>query len=394
MLFYESVVLALIAYCVLRGLSQRYSRPRALIGIGCAAIVVYANWALARFAHAPLQPVVVVLAGTWFFCVLLAIVVGLPWLLVRRLIRIVQRILILLRRTPVPEASLQDRRDFLATVAFPAVSLSLGAACSIYGGNKLILAQRTLYIRNWPRALDGFRIGQITDTHVGDFISSEWVAHAIDLLNDARVHLQVMTGDLLDDLYYLEPSFRALEQCQAPLGMLCVLGNHEKMHHRLQPILAAYRTRQVAGKIRLLVDESTVLEHNGSPLCVVGVDYPMHINGSHLIPKQKQRQMMQLSAARAFSAVNQTQALLCLSHHPDFFPLAQERRVHLTLSGHTHGGQIALLGRPLYTPYEFNLGHYERSGSHLYVSGGTGHWLPLRYGVPMEVTVITLRSQT
>jgi len=390
MLFYESVVIALIAYCVLRGLSQRYSRPRALIVIGCVAIVVYANWALARFAHAPLRPVVVALAGTWFFCILLALVVGLPWLLVRGLIRIVRRIR--LPRTPEPEAPQQNRRDFLAAVAFPAVSLSLGAACSIYGANRLVVAQRTLHIRNWPRALDGFRIGQITDTHVGDFISPEWVAHAVGILNDAGVHLQVMTGDLLDDLYYLEPSFRALERCRAPLGMLCVLGNHEKMHHRLPPILAAYRARQAAGKIRLLVDESTVLKHNGSPLCVVGVDYPMRINGSHLIPRQKQQQLMQRSAARAFSAVNRMQALLCLSHHPDFFPLAQERRVHLTLSGHTHGGQIALLGRPLYTPYKFNLGHYERSESHLYVSGGTGHWLPLRYGVPMEVTVITLRS--
>jgi predicted MPP superfamily phosphohydrolase len=392
MLFYESVVVALIAYCVLRGLSQRYSRPRALIAIGCAAIVVYGNWAQARFTHAPLGPLGVALAGTWIFCVLLALVVGLPWLLVRGLIRIVRRIR--LPRTPEPEAPQQNRRDFLAAVAFPAVSLSLGAACSIYGANRLVVAQRTLHIRNWPRALDGFRIGQITDTHVGDFISPEWVAHAVGILNDAGVHLQVMTGDLLDDLYYLEPAFRALEQCQAPLGMLCVLGNHEKMHHRLPPILAAYRTRQTAGKIRLLVDESTVLEHNGSRLCVVGVDYPMHINGSHLVPKQKQHQLMRSSAARAFSAVDQTQALLCLSHHPDFFPLAQERRVHLTLSGHTHGGQLALFGRPLFTPYEFNLGHYEQSGSHLYVSGGTGHWLPLRYGVPMEVTVITLRSQS
>lgn len=392
MLFYESVIVALIAYCVLRGLSQRYSKPRALIAIGCVAIIVYATWALERFAHAPLKPVVVVLAGTWFFCVLLAIVVGLPWLLVRGLLRIVRRIFIPLRRAPVAEVPVQNRRDFLATVALPAVGLSLGTACSVHGGSKLLVAQRTLYIRNWPRALDGFRIGQITDTHVGDFISPEWVARAVGILNDAGAHLQVMTGDLLDDLYYLEPSFRALEQCQAPLGMLCVLGNHEKMHHRLPPILAAYRARQAAGKVRLLLDESTVLEHNGSPLCIVGVDYPMHVNGSHMIPKPKQRELMHHSAARAFSAVNQTQALLCLSHHPDFFPLAQKRGVHLTLSGHTHGGQIALLGKPLYTPYEFNLGHYERSGSHLYVSGGTGHWLPLRYGIPMEVTIITLRA--
>jgi predicted MPP superfamily phosphohydrolase len=175
--------------------------------------------------------------------------------------------------------------------------------------------------------------------------------------------------------------------------MHCILGNHEKMHHRLEPVLDAYRAHRASGRVRLLVDEHTVLEHNGGTLCVVGVDYPMHINGSHVLRKEEQYRMMQDSAQRAFPSVSSRRSgLLCLSHHPDFFPLAQECGAHLTLSGHTHGGQLALFGKPLFAPYRFNLGHYERAGAHLYVSGGTGHWLPLRFGVPMEVTVITVRS--
>lgn len=395
MLFYESIILAILAYLVFRGLSKSYRTVRASVIIALSALVVYGTWALGRFVHAPLRPLVVVLAGTWCFCVLLTLAGGVPWLLVRGLGRVVRRVLvdrIVPRRAPEPDAKTQSRRDFLATVAAPAVTLSLGGVCSVYGGNYLMVARRTLQIRHWPKALDGLQIGQITDTHVGDFISPAWVANAVAILNNAGVHLQVMTGDLLDDLHYIEPSFRALELCQAPLGMLCILGNHEKMHGRLQPMLAAYRARAAAGRIRLMVDESTVLQHNGSKLSVVGVDYPMRVNGSHVLPKQEQRELMRRSAERAFAAAREARALLCLSHHPDFFPFAVQRGAHLTLSGHTHGGQLAIGGEPLFTPYEFNLGHYQRADSHLYVSGGTGHWLPLRYGVPMEVTIITVRS--
>ena len=390
MLIYESLVLTIIAYCVLRGLSPRFSTRRATLVIGTAAIAVYTAWGLARYAHAPLRPLLVVLAGTWVFSGLLALVVGLPWLLIRGLIRAARRLV--LRRPAVTGASVQSRRDFMEAIALPTVALSLGGIGSLNGLKELVVVERTLRVRNWPRTLDGFRIGQITDTHVGDFIGPEWVAYGVRLLNAAQVQLQVMTGDLVDDLHFLEPSFAALESCQAPLGMLCVLGNHEKMHRRLNPIMAAYRARRAAGRLRLLVDESEVLEHKGVRLQVVGVDYPMHVNGQHMLPRVERLRFMQMSAEKAFSSVRREQPLICLSHHPDFFPYAQERGAQLTLSGHTHGGQIALLGKPLFSTYRYMLGHYQLGDSHLYVSGGTGHWLPLRYGVPMEVAVITLRS--
>ena len=78
------------------------------------------------------------------------------------------------------------------------------------------------------------------------------------------------------------------------------------------------------------------------------------------------------------------------------FARAADKGAALTLAGHTHGGQIALLGIPLFGfAFEHMLGSYRRQGargtSHLFVGAGTGHWLPWRLGVPAEVTVITLR---
>ncbi len=279
----------------------------------------------------------------------------------------------------------------LAGLALPAMALSMGGAAALGSTSEFIVVRLELPIRNWPRALDGFRIGQITDTHVGDFITTDTVARAVNVLNGLGVHLQVMTGDLVDDLTYLESAFAALERCRAPYGMHAVLGNHEKMHHRLQPMLSAYAARRDQGLIRLLVNECRVIEHNGASLRIVGVDFPMHENGRHLGYRERYA-LMQQSARRAFADVPTGEPLLCLSHHPEFFPLAAARRASLTLSGHTHGGQIALAGRPLFRPYEYMLGHYRLADAHLYVSGGTGHWLPIRYGVPTEVAVITLRS--
>jgi predicted MPP superfamily phosphohydrolase len=242
-------------------------------------------------------------------------------------------------------------------------------------------------------ALDGFRIGQITDTHVGDFIDPDCVARAVSVLNDADVHLQVMTGDLLDDLRLIEPAFSALEKCRARYGMLAVLGNHEKMRRRLGPMLEAYARRRSRGVIRLLVDESTAIEHNGARLRVVGVDYPMHENGKHLLPRGERIRMMQRSAEKAFAGASAaTETILCLSHHPEFFPLAAQRGAQLTLSGHTHGGQVAFLGRPVLSMYKYMLGQYQLADAHLYVSAGTGHWLPVRIGVPTEVSIISLHA--
>jgi predicted MPP superfamily phosphohydrolase len=287
----------------------------------------------------------------------------------------------------------ESRRQFLGNAALPAVAFSLGGGGALLSVSDFVVVSLDIHIHNWPKELNGFRVGQITDTHVGDFIDPKMVARAVEVLNDANVHLQVMTGDLVDNLQYLEQTFDALERCRAPHGMLTVLGNHEKMHHRLGPMLAAYTRRRGRGIVRLLVNDSEIIEHNGAALRVVGVDYPMHENGNHFLRRPERLALMNQSAKAAFAqlgAVKETR--LCLSHHPEFFPIAAGHDVRLTLSGHTHGGQVAVAGTPLFSTYDYMLGHYQLTDSHLYVSGGTGHWLPVRYGVPKEVTVITLHS--
>jgi predicted MPP superfamily phosphohydrolase len=101
---------------------------------------------------------------------------------------------------------------------------------------------------------------------------------------------------------------------------------------------------------------------------------------------------MNARAAQAFAGLAPGDTVLALSHHPAFFPFAAARGAKLTLASHTHGAQLRLFGRPLIDPYPFLQGPYQRGGSHLDVSAGFGHWLPIRFGVPREIVITTLKG--
>lgn len=282
-----------------------------------------------------------------------------------------------------------ERRSLLVSAgrAVPLVAMGTSSLGMVNGSVGFTVRQVEVRLRNLPAALEGFRIGQITDVHVGTFIGTDYVRAAVSAMNEAGVHLQVMTGDLIDDLEQLDGTMAALEGCKAPHGMMAVMGNHEYWRGA-RPIFKAYEAiEKRGGPVRLLVDKAHVLEHAGHRIRVVGVDYPMG-RGPGVRATRFQR-----SADAAFQGVGADELVLCLTHHPSFFPYAVEKGAHLTLAGHTHGGQVALLGMPLFWfAFEFMLGRYKSKDSHLYVSGGTGHWLPFRLGVPPEVTILTLRA--
>lgn len=281
-----------------------------------------------------------------------------------------------------PQAKGLGRRQLLGNLSAAVPLLSgLGSITGVASGVAGFKVRRfEVDIEGLPQELDGFRIGQITDVHVGPFIRVDELARAVDVMNEERCHLQVLTGDLIDDLSELDGTMAALDRCKAPHGMVAVLGNHE--HWRgVERIREGFAKTQV----RLLVNECERLEVQGKALRVVGVDYPMRSFGP-------QAEVMERSATLAFAATRPDETVLCLSHHPDFFPHAAKNGAHLTLAGHTHGGQVVIFGIPvLGFAFEHMLGWYQRGKSRLYVSGGTGHWLPFRLGVPPEVSILTLK---
>ena len=273
--------------------------------------------------------------------------------------------------------------------AYAALCIAAGVIVGSMSVGDFVVRREEVVLEDLPPALDGLRIANLADVHVGRFIDAQELTRAVDAMNTAGVDLVVVSGDLIDDLSQFEATLAALERSRARDGVVAVLGNHEKMGN-FAAVLAGYAGHRK--RIRLLIDDSLVFDHNGAQLRVVGVDYPMDVGGGHMLPRPQQDARMLASATKAFAAVHAGETVLCISHHPDFFPFAAERGAQLTLAGHTHGGQVKLFGRPLIVAYDHMQGRYRLAKAQLDVSAGFGHWLPVRFGVPRELVILTMHA--
>ena len=243
---------------------------------------------------------------------------------------------------------------------------------------------RRLELPRWPHAFDGLRIAVVSDLHAGGpHMNLDRVAHVADVVDGLRPDLVALLGDYVDPEVTLggrvdpEPIADRLARVDAPLGSIAVLGNHD-WHHDGPRVASALRS---AG-IRVLENDAVRLSREPSELWVGG-----------LADMTKRRPDID----RALAAVPDDAAVLLLSHDPDVFPRVPER-VALTLSGHTHGGQVdvPLVHRSwISSRYgtRYAGGHVVEDGRHLVVSRGVGSSrLPIRLGVPPEILVLELSA--
>lgn len=274
----------------------------------------------------------------------------------------------------------------LIPAMYAGICVTCGVALCV-GGASLRIREETVLIPNLDPRLDGFRVANFGDVHVDRFIGPTDLEKAVRTVAGQNVDVLAVTGDLIDDFKLIEPTLDALDHPRIP-AIVGVIGNHEKVGN-LAPVINAYRSRK--DRISLLVDSSTIVNRAGARAYFVGVDYAMGSDGKHMLPAAEQKRMMARQAAIAFPKAVPGELVIALSHHPEFFPAAASKGAQLTLSSHTHGGQVKAFGRPLINAYDYMSGRYEANNKHLDVSAGFGHWLPLRIGVPREVVIVTLR---
>ncbi|RVV96559.1 metallophosphoesterase [Mesobaculum littorinae] len=249
----------------------------------------------------------------------------------------------------------------------------------------------------WPEGLK-LRIVALADIHMGPpqmtpdrlrRIVRQSLALAPDLvvlLGDYKadhpyVSRDVYTGDII----------AILSQLQAPLGVWAVLGNHDWWLDRHAQARRGGPTFWHAAfdrdGIPVLENAAVKLRHRGQDLWLAGLGSQQAFRGAARPGHHD------LAATLAPLADDDAPAIL-LAHEPDIFPKVPQR-VALTLSGHTHGGQVRVLGySPLVTSgygNRFAYGHIIEHGRHLCVSGGLGcSRVPLRFGVPPEIMVVDL----
>jgi len=277
-------------------------------------------------------------------------------------------------------------------IAYVTCFLVAGVILASTSTASFVVRQEEVPIPDLPAGLDGFRIANLGDVHIGRFIDPKELGRGIKAINEQKVDLLVVTGDLLDDVSQLESSMQVLERSNTPIPIIAILGNHEKMGD-LPKIFSIYARHQ--SRISLLVNKNTAITRDGATLHIVGVDYPMDpIKGGHQLLGPEQSAAMSAQADAAFTGIPNGEMILALSHHPAFFQFAAAHGAQLTLASHTHGGQLRLFSlRPLIDAYPYPQGLFRRGDSYLDVSAGFGHWLPVRFGVPREIVIVTFRRE-
>jgi predicted MPP superfamily phosphohydrolase len=284
---------------------------------------------------------------------------------------------------PRPKASHSpSRRAFLQTAN--AVVLAVPAAVTGYGvfvlRYRLTLREQNITIPDLPPDLHGLRIAQVTDIHLSPFLSAREFERAVNLANETRPHLTVVTGDLITTFGDpLDECLSLLARLRADAGVFGCMGNHE-----IVAGTEAYTQERGARLgIRFLRHQFETLQFGTAHLNLVGVDY-QRSSRRYLARTEK------LVVPGAFNVL--------LSHNPDVFPEAVRKGFPLTLAGHTHGGQVRveILGQDLnvarfFTPYVDGL--YRIGPAAAFVSRGIGTIaLPARLGAPPEVALLTLSS--
>lgn len=265
-----------------------------------------------------------------------------------------------------------------------AQAIALGAPVAALGYGTFIertnihLNEIRIPFADLPKDLDGLRIVQVSDVHLSEFLSERELAYAIDLANETKAHIAVMTGDLISSLGDpIDTCLKQLARLKSDAGTLGCLGNHEIYAY------AEEYAQQEGAKlgIAFLRSEARTLQFGGRRVRFAGVDYQT-MRSPYLVGAEK------LIEPGAFN--------IMLSHNPDVFPVAARQGYHLTLSGHTHGGQVnvEILHQDVsmarfYTPYV--KGVYRKGQAAAYVTRGVGTvGMPVRIGAPPEVSLIQL----
>ena len=277
--------------------------------------------------------------------------------------------------------SRSTRRHFLkGLVAAPLVAVSATAAYSrLIEPYNYLVSETGILIRNLPPAFEGFRITQLTDVHHSRILGIEEVRRVVDLAQQTRPDMFVLTGDYSTSYRrYIEPCAEALGALNAPEGVWAVLGNHD---HYTDPELTTRSLQR--HHIAVLNNAHTTLQRGSDAIQLSGID-DWTWNATDW--------------TRAFSGLKTDTPTILLSHQPRVLDFEQTNNVALILSGHTHGGQLKFpfVGAPARfatTDLKYARGLFRRGETQLYVSTGTGViGLPLRFGVRPEIAVLRLRG--
>ena len=307
------------------------------------------------------------------------IILALVWL-VRKVGKVVEKIGGAHRRyTDTPEN--MERRRFLVHTSNLGL-LAMSGGLSGYGIHEALtlpgIVRVSVPVKNLPKDLEGFRIVQITDLHVGQTIKRKYVAGVVRLANELNPDVVALTGDLAGGQPgSLRQDVACLSELQAKSGKFFVTGNHEYYHG----VNGWLKEIHSLGFL-VLMNAYQVIERGTARLLMAGVPDP---RAHSFDPKHSP------DLRKTLNDAPECHTRILLAHRPRTIFESSQHGFDLQLSGHTHGGQIFPFSYVvrLREPYISGLHRYHNIW--IYVSRGTGFWgPPMRVGAPAEVTEINL----
>jgi predicted MPP superfamily phosphohydrolase len=296
-----------------------------------------------------------------------------------------------------------SRRKFLQGAGFSGAGM---VGLSSYGfaveaSWRLDVTRYRVAPANWPRGLK-LSIGVIADVHAGGpAMPLDRIESIVDETNALHPDIIVLLGDFAASYKFKtrkiapEEWSAVLGKLRAPLGVHSILGNHDwwdDLHAQRAgrgPVIGRRMLEKVG--IPVYENDAVRLRKGGKPFWLAGLGDQLALLDGRKRGLRRFRGVDDLPATLA--KVTDDAPVVLLAHEPDIFPRVTDPRVALTLSGHTHGGQVRLFNYSPMVPSRFGnrfaYGHINEDDRHLVVSGGLGcSILPVRIGCPPEIVMV------
>ncbi len=277
------------------------------------------------------------------------------------------------------KARLSERITSLTSSETPlrelAGNLSKVAKYAIDEANSLSLERVEIGLERLPKKLDGLKIIHLSDTHHSPFTNIEHIARAVKIANRLRPDMFLLTGDYVShNAEYIAPVAEVLGELRSEFGTFACLGNHD---HWTDPELVAHLFRGEG--INVLINEGFRMQARGASFWLAGVD-------DYMAGKT--------DLVSAMRGSYPDEMKLLLAHNPIIFRQSVRAGVDLTLSGHTHGGQVKIRDeeKRILPRRKLSSGLHRRKGAQVYITRGIGTVvLPVRYQCPPEISLLELR---
>jgi predicted MPP superfamily phosphohydrolase len=277
------------------------------------------------------------------------------------------------------------RREFLrgaSSIAVLGVGGFIGVRAVVQAARPPVVEDVPVDFPGLPDALQGFRIAQISDTHLGPTLRRPFLEDVVARVNALEPDLVAFTGDLCDG--YVENSrdhVEPLSDLRAKHGAFFVTGNHE-YYWGVDAWVDHLRSLGLA----VLVNEHRVVDAGGAKLAVAGVT---DLSAGRMVPAHES------DAQKALAGAEDADFKLLLAHQPKSLYGAQRAGVDLQLCGHTHGGQVFPMSLLVHLAHPIVAGLGQFGSTWVYVNRGTAYWgPPMRTFGAGEITVVELRRET